>query len=135
MDRLVAESPYFSVKADDEHRIVRIVRSAQVYPDIETLNAANARRLQVINEFRGKHYKLLLDARLGPMRNDPAFEAAAMESRNATFKVFDRVAILVKTAVGALQMQRLQTTQKVPEGTARTFENDEAAALKFLTDA
>lgn len=72
---------------------------------------------------------LLVDLRAGPMRNDPAFETAMSEYRRQTERGFLRVAFLVRSAVGELQLQRL--AQEV--GGAVHVTRDEADAERFLS--
>ena len=52
------------------------------------------------------HYKLLVDTRGGPSRNDPDFEAVLSEHRGKLLLGFAKNAALATTAAGGLQIQR-----------------------------
>jgi hypothetical protein len=75
------------------------------------------------------HLGLLVDLREGPMRNDPEFERAAAPFQLRMLSGFRRVAVLVKTPVGKLQVRRL-LARRVP---AAEIFDDEEAALAHLT--
>src|SRR5687768_5463134 len=47
---------------------------------------------------------LLVDLREGQLRNDPSFEKVMVNLRREPFRGFQRMAILVRTAVGELQL-------------------------------
>jgi hypothetical protein len=73
--------------------------------------------------------RLLLDLRAGPPgRNDPEFERAGEAWRRQIAADFDRVAVLVRTAVGKLHVQRL--AREV--GKEPAIFMSEAEALAFL---
>jgi len=75
--------------------------------------------------------KLLLDLREGPPgRNDAAFENAVAATRKELEHRYRRVAVLVKTAAGRLQMQRLGRE----DGLAIPVFFDESEALRFLAE-
>ena len=50
--------------------------------------------------------RLLLDIRISVGRNDPKFEAALAEPRRELFRQFGNTAVIVRTAVGRLQVAR-----------------------------
>jgi hypothetical protein len=51
-------------------------------------------------------YKLLVDARVGPGRNDPAFETLVARHRGKLLSGFAKNAALARSAAGRLQIQR-----------------------------
>jgi hypothetical protein len=51
-------------------------------------------------------YKLLVDTRVAPGRNDPSFEALAAQHRGKLLMGFARNAALASSAAGRLQIQR-----------------------------
>lgn len=53
-----------------------------------------------------ERYALLVDIRRGPSRNDPEFEQAVQQHRGKLLGRFDKVAVVVATAAGRLQIQR-----------------------------
>lgn len=133
MDRLLLDNPYFRITIDDHAKLVRVKRTATQYPSIDEVKKTNATRNGALEHLRGKGYALLLDARDGPLRNDPAFEQETMTTRVLMFEMFAKVAIVVKTAVGELQMNRLSRDDRAkPTVPTKVFHDDEAAALAFL---
>jgi hypothetical protein len=55
---------------------------------------------------RRAEYKLLVDTRNGPSRNDPSFEAAVAKHRGKLLFRFAKNVALASTAAGRLQIQR-----------------------------
>jgi hypothetical protein len=76
-----------------------------------------------------KNMKLLVDVREAPPRNDPAFEREVTKVIGAIISKFAGHAVLVKTAVGVLQVQRLERARQADA--AAVFQN-EADAFKYL---
>ena len=74
--------------------------------------------------------RLLIDLRLAVGRNDPEFETQLMERRRELFRRFERSAVLVKTAIGKMQVQRHVDGDGFG-GTVRVFD-DEAEAVRWL---
>ena len=70
---------------------------------IENCFASIAQELQGIQR---QDYRLLVDTRFGPVRNDPAFEAVISEQRGKLLFGFSKNAALASMAVGKLQIQR-----------------------------
>jgi hypothetical protein len=133
-ERVLVNSPYLLGTADDGLKLVRMVRSATPFPSLEALRQSNAERERMLAPLHNLDYGLLLDARLGPIRNDPDFEAESGRARLEMFTHFSRVAILVRTHTGLLQMERLQRVESSQRGAKaiQAFLQDEAAALAFL---
>jgi NADH-quinone oxidoreductase subunit F len=73
---------------------------------------------------------MLLDLREGPGRNDASFEAAMLPAIGNLLSRFARSAMLVKTAVGRLQLQRLGRETSMP----MSVFHDEQEALRFLLE-
>jgi hypothetical protein len=107
--------------------LVRYTRSGVPYPDMDALERSYAGlRTLVMPSVPG--LKLLIDVRLAPPRNDAAFEAHANAAIGSFTRRFDKIATLVRTAVGKLQTARLAHERGVE---ANSFD-DERAALAFL---
>jgi hypothetical protein len=75
-----------------------------------------------------KAFVLLVDLRDGPMRTDAAFENAMAAGRPSLLRGIAKIAILVKTPLGALQLGRHQREGAIAWSTF----NDEATALSYL---
>jgi hypothetical protein len=113
-----------------EGDLVRAVRTPRPYETIAQLEAS-LQALAVgmrVQERAGR--KLLVDVRDGPFRNDDANERAVLRHRRALFKGFARVAVLVRTAVGRLQTNRIAREARDEHLSFL----DEAEALAYLAD-
>jgi hypothetical protein len=97
---------YFVVEHRQGEPFIRVVRTRKAYPSVADTAAAvdevsAALKSSVVR-------RVLMDLRGGPPgRNDPQFEEATQRWRRDLGKTFERRAVLVKSAVGKLQVQRL----------------------------
>ena len=117
---------FFLVDVDEAARLVRMTRTAAPFASPDEMQRAHREVLRALAPFSG--HRLLLDVRSGPSRNDPEYEKGIAALRKQIVDRFDRVAILVKSAVGGLHATRLAREDGV---TARIFQ-DEARALAYL---
>jgi hypothetical protein len=119
---------YLHLEIDQEHHLVRQVRSARVYEDIAAFEQSVGEMVTHMFGLQREEYVLLHDVRLSRGRNDPNFEAAIQRARPHMCGGFRRVAIMVATKIGQLQVQRLEQAGPAP---ARVF-MDEQEALRWL---
>jgi hypothetical protein len=94
------------VRLDTASGVVHFVRTEQAYPSHSEIVALHARVGRILDRIGRERHTLLVDMRRAPMNNDPAFEKAAESARRILLRGFPRVAVLVQTAVGALQVKR-----------------------------
>ncbi|MCK6588927.1 MAG: hypothetical protein L6Q76_15245 [Polyangiaceae bacterium] len=99
-------SPHMRLRYDKRYDIVVITRSPVHYDSVVELNETFARLELAVQGVVKQRTVLFIDSREAPMRNDTVFEAAFEENRRRFTKNFKKVAVLVKTAVGKLQVQR-----------------------------
>jgi hypothetical protein len=127
--RELVSNDYCALSMDDLRGIVRFVRtSVPVRSIVEAdryFGEVNAR----LDSMGRTHMKLILDFRDAPMRNDPAFEASMAEHRKRLVRNVLRVAIIVKTAVGRLHVQRLGKEDHIDQAIVTT----EEAAIDYVT--
>lgn len=76
------------------------------YPDIPAMQSEMQSFLSAVRQHRSPGDSLLFDARRSPVRNDPEFETAFIPLSRAVFSGFQRVAILVQSTTGAMQLKR-----------------------------
>jgi hypothetical protein len=119
-------SAYYDISIDGD--LVRVKRTPAQFADTQAIAAETKKLKEVLHGREAKELTILADLRDGPMRNDPAFEQASKEMREFMTS-FRRAAILLKTAVGKLQVTRL--SRDLQPGNMRMFD-DEAEALAFL---
>lgn len=130
--RVVFEDEYVRVTLDDPPGVTRYVRSAVRWPSVEVLE----RSFEALLQAQGRvpaGTALLVDVRDALGRNDEAYESTFRRYREPFFSRFRRVATLVATPVGALQVKRLRGEN--PSGTQVEPFTDEAEALRYLLDA
>ena len=119
-------TPYGSSTWDAKNAIARFVRSSVAYAtvaDIEQEGRGVERALAKAGKVR-----LLVDLRAATPRNDPAFEVAIARFRSKLLGGGQQVAILVQTAMGALQVKRHMREDGFP---VEVFTQEEEA-LAFL---
>ena len=125
--REVARTEFYVVSVDDRARVLRMTRTPAAYASLVAMKDAQAALRLSLAPFAG--HRLLLDLRGGPTaRNDDAFEQASLDARKQLALLFPRTAVLVRSAVGKLQVQRLSRA----DGTHPQVFHDEAAAIAYL---
>jgi hypothetical protein len=119
-------SPHWLMESDASTRVVWLRRSPVPFGSLVELTGANE---AVVGKFVQQYesWSVVVDMRLAPPRNDPAFEAAMRGLRSAIEARFARTAVLLATQVGMLQVNRL-TRQ---DGATSFATTDEVAALRF----
>jgi hypothetical protein len=120
------ESEFMRADADPDRSILWIRRSALPFPSIDRARSENLAVAQKIQSLSLRF--LILDSRQAPGRNDDDFESAMRPVFQSYVSRFERAVMLVQTAIGRLQMQRLSRTSPIPVGVCT---NDEEA-LAFL---
>lgn len=117
---------YWVMEEDQAKKIVILKRTALVFTSTEDVVRAND---GVISQIRPAHnqYGIVVDMRQAPLRNDPAFENAMGRLRNELTSRYARLALLLETAVGVLQVNRIGRE----EGNRTFATRSESAAIKF----
>ncbi len=116
------------VRYDKMHDVVLVTRFPLHYDSVVELNDTFAKMELAIQGVVKQRSVLFIDSRLAPLRNDPVFEAAFEENRKRFIRGFKKVAALVKTAVGKLQIQRHSKIDGIPIGAF----SEAAEALAYL---
>lgn len=128
-ERIVFDDPYATVTYFPDRKLIVYRRKATPYPDLATARSAlEAARGSMPPGVKLSHHAFLMDVREGPLRADPEFERATQDAGPELSKVFKRAAVLVKTAVGKLQMSRIRNERAM---SMEVFD-DEAKAYAFL---
>lgn len=117
---------YGTLTWDANHSIGRFVRTSVAYASAGDI-AREGILVECALEKAGK-IRLLVDLRAASPRNDPAFEADIVKFRRKLCGGGQKVAILVCTAMGALQVKRHMRE----DGFAVEVFTQEAAALAYL---
>ena len=125
---MASASDFYRVEEEPARGLVRVTRTDVRFPSLEEMKAAHDELAPIIRRLTGK--KLLLDFSGGPPgRNDDAFESASLPVIRALEQTFEKVAVLVRTRAGELQVRRL-AKQDHREPSVFFEEKD---ALRWLT--
>ncbi|MDI1445737.1 hypothetical protein [Polyangium sp. 6x1] len=126
--REVYRSPYMVLRHDVTRRLVIATRTSVPYPSIDTLRETFVEMETAIGYVSRPRTMMLIDARPAPPRNDPDFEAEFGRLRKYFLRDFQKIATLVQTAVGILQVTRQVRTDERPVGVF----TDPSEALAYL---
>ena len=75
-DKLLYGDPYVTVTVSAATSLYRFTRSSLPYPSIAEMQHGFMQLLERLHAMKPKRAGLLVDMRLAPARNDPAFEEA-----------------------------------------------------------
>lgn len=106
--------------------VYRLVRLARPFDSVAELADAHDALLSALESQHPR--ALLVDLRNAPLKSDPEFEMAFAPYRARISRGASRVAALVRSKVGALQVQRLARTDRA----ATSVFDDEIAAMEWL---
>jgi hypothetical protein len=126
---VVFSNAYFTVESEEGSRIVRCTRTAEPFTSPAEILRGHEEVARALDRFGRAGAALLVDVRNARGLHDPALEGPMAEGRMRVMEGFARAAVLVKTAAGALQVQRHAREDGVD---LRTFQNDEDGALAYL---
>jgi hypothetical protein len=126
------DTPHFSLVLDVARRLVRLVRTGERLP-LEQVGGVLDAMVPAIRQggHEPKDLAILVDVRAGPANNDPAFENAMNVQMVALVAQFRAYAVVVKSAAGVLQVNRL--VRSVRESAEDHVFRDEDHAIAFLT--
>lgn len=126
---VLLQNDHLTVILQEDLAIVRSTRSELPYPSPEDFIRVHTEALTVYESLDRPSLGHLVDLRQPPMNNDPVFESATMRTRSMIVQEFACVAVLVRTAVGALQVNRLLREEN--NDNVLVF-HDEEVALGYL---
>jgi len=124
----IFKDDFNEVLLDTNRGLARMTRTSAHYPSVAAAEASLHATTSALHGIARPHLGVLLDLRKGPMRNDPEFEAVAARYRFKFGEGFGRFAVLVRTAVGELQVSRYGRESHV----AVAIFHDEAEALAHV---
>jgi hypothetical protein len=124
----MVRTQYWILERDLGAAFFRLRRTSTAYESLESIGVTAASIERALVGVDLSRLGFLIDLREGPMRNDPEFEKVGRPWQEKMMGVFGRVAILVKTPVGKLQMGRIV---RALHASAQVFD-DERQAIAFL---
>jgi hypothetical protein len=131
MNRTLFADAHVTVTLDPATGLVRYQRTRQPYPSLEVVRDVHTRLAAVLQSLTHGNLKLLIDTREAPARNDDGFEAEIRKALQSFVPRFTSRAVLVKSAVGKLQVQRMERSSSASAGAAAVFAS-ETEALAHL---
>jgi hypothetical protein len=104
---LLCETEYYVLRLDRTCRLFLAQRKPKHFEQLSEIKRCfeHVERL-ITDELKRPAYKLLVDIRQGPSRNDPAFEAEIARHRGKLLFGFAKNAAIARTVAGTLQVQR-----------------------------
>ena len=111
--------------------IIHVTRSAVAFTTVADVERHFGALATALEGLERKRYDLLLDIRLAVGRNDPEFEIAIEPYRVRMQRGFRRIAVVLNSIAGQLQIKRLALKDGV---VVHTFP-DEEIALEWLTQS
>jgi hypothetical protein len=120
---ILARMEHYAVSVDRACGLVVAQRTPASYQRIGDIETCFRRIEETLSSLTRRRYRLLVDARVGPSRNDPTFEAALAQHRGKLLFGFERNAALMATATGRLQVLRYAKADG-----RKVFVTDSAAA-------
>ena len=125
----VFQNTHFTVLVEERRGLVRTLRNDKPFASIEEVEVVFTGLIDALDRLDRARYALLADIRAAPGRNDPQFEAAIQRLVPRWIGGFRKVGVLVKSAVGMLQIQRYARQ----DGIERLVSTEEAEFLSYLT--
>jgi hypothetical protein len=121
------EPPFYEVELRDHGAIVR--RTTRRYADISEIGPSFAAVDEQLRALEPGASSLVVDLRAIVGRNDSAFETALAPLRRDLLRRFERTAVLVRTTIGRMQLQRYLAS----DGIEAVVFSDEAEALAWFS--
>jgi hypothetical protein len=113
MNNIVFDNTFWSYTYYPSAEFTWLKRTSKKYQSLEEITASVESLREGIQRVPAGS-RLLSDLRAGPpLRNDPGFEAAILPIRVMLAQHFGKQAVLVKTAVGVLQINRHNKTDQL----------------------
>jgi hypothetical protein len=128
LPRRLYTSTHWVLEERPEEARCALLRTPAPWACLGELAAENAALLGLLGDEQ-RQQGVLVDMRQAPTRNDPDFEAAMAALRAGLRRHFKRVAVLLESSLGELQVARLGRDER--HGTFAT--RCESTALKYLS--
>lgn len=129
--RELDHTDFWTLLEDRGHRLVCARRNDKALSDLEDIARFQAKISAHLATINRDHWGVLVDLRAAPMRNDSAFEEKIRPMAAGALNGFRRTAILVRTQVGKLQVDRTRRENGTKAASNGVF-LDELDAIAFL---
>lgn len=126
--RPLLSSTHWVIEGGVPEQFVVVRRTANPYASVPEVRTSFEAVRQIIEPLDRTTTSVLVDMRLAPPRDDPEFERAAADQPKYLSRDFKRSAVLIRTAIGLLHVQRHMQSMGLP---MKVF-NDEQQALDYV---
>lgn len=126
----VLQSRYFTVAVSGAEKLARIDRTDVPFDSIDEVTRAWREVDAALRKTARRGRSLLIDMRLAPPRNDPAFETAVRSILPDIRRGYRRIGVLVRSAAGGLQVSRLARA----DGAEEYISSNEAELIAYLKE-
>ncbi len=126
----IFQDPYMIVQLHAAQGYVQLSRTNQPFPSTEAITECF---LQIDIAIRTKARSargMIYDTRTGPLSTDPVLLEAIVQATERIAVRFERAALLVKSALGSLQVDRLR---RLHEAHKMSAFHDETEAVAWVT--
>lgn len=128
---VLLRTEYIVITQEFAGKIIRYRRTAVQFPDLDVAQRIYDQVLAVYDRVGRRGRCLLVDSRDAIGRNDAAFESLLISFRNRAIPGFVAHAVLMRTAVGVLQAQRIDRRLRGERPSFLVADNEEEA-IDFL---
>jgi hypothetical protein len=125
--RELLHTAHFILEVDERARLLTRTRTAERFQSLDRVTTEYDNLVRVLDRIDRTLYAQLVDLRLAHPRNDEAFETIVTRYQGALYARFRRVAVVVETAAGRLQLRRFLTEHRPDAGLFTDI--DEATAF------
>jgi hypothetical protein len=127
---VLASNDFVRLYRERGSTLLRYERTPASYASVSEVLPAHRDVIRQLDTLGRASHVLLVDLRAAPLNNAPGFEETMATVRAELMRGFPRVALVVRSAAGLLQVQR-HTREDGRE--ARVFHGDLEGALAYLT--
>jgi hypothetical protein len=127
---ILLRTPHVTISREPGQSFIRLVRTAEPIRSLADVEVAESVLERAAPKAERAKMGLLMDVREAPMRNDPEFERTIAPRVARLGAGFGRTAVLVRSAIGKLQVAR--QSRDVTGSAIATFD-DENEAVAFLS--
>jgi hypothetical protein len=124
--------PFHEVSVLHDGRVVCVRRTQRQFESAAELRFERLRLVEQLNALGRRGRGLLVDSRTAPHSTESQLDEEFRRYRREVMLGFDRVAALVRTKVGILQVKRLCAGQA---SAFQVFDDEEAAIASLLSES
>ncbi len=116
---------HWLVEGSIEKQLIRLERSTEKFESVKEVDDSFAMIRKAVSGLQLQNWGLLVDVRQVNPVSDPEIEKAMGHNRGPLFRVFNRQAVLLRSASGRMQASRLLKDES--KSSLQTFGDEEEA--------